>query len=147
MEKIQFSITVEASRERVWEILWQEDNYKKWTSVFTEGSHAITDNWKEGSKVLFMDPNGNGIVSIVESNKPCTFMSFRHIGEIQNNIEDTTSDKVKEWAGSMENYSLSIENSLTRLQVEMDIAEAYKDYFLNTWPKALDKVKQLAEEK
>ena len=33
----------------------------------------------------------------------------------------------------------------TELVVDMDITEQYKDYFIKTWPRALDKVKELAE--
>ena len=29
--------------------------------------------------------------------------------------------------------------------VDMDVTDEYKDYFKETWPKALDKLKQLAE--
>ena len=45
----------------------------------------------------------------------------------------------------MENYTLKNVNGKTELNVDMDIAEQYKDYFITTWPKALEKVKELAE--
>jgi hypothetical protein len=45
----------------------------------------------------------------------------------------------------MENYTLTDENGKTRLAVDMDITDEYKDYFLKTWPVALEKVKELAE--
>ena len=48
-------------------------------------------------------------------------------------------------AGGMENYTLKNVNGKTELNVDMDIAEQYKDYFITTWPKALEKVKELAE--
>ncbi|WP_371079172.1 hypothetical protein, partial [Salmonella enterica] len=109
------STQINASREKVWSTLWEDASYRAWTSAFTEGSHAQTDNWKEGSKVLFLDGNGRGMVSMVAVNRPNEFMSFRHLGEIHNGVEDTTSDKVKEWAGSHENYTLTDEGSGTLL--------------------------------
>ena len=36
-------------------------------------------------------------------------------------------------------------NGKTELIVDMDITDDYKDYFEKTWPKALTKVKELAE--
>lgn len=145
MEKMKFSIHINAPKEKVWQTLWNDASYRKWTSAFMEGSHAITDNWKVGSKVLFMDPKGNGMVSTVAVNKPNEFMSFKHLGEVKNGVEDTTSDKIKGWAGAMENYTLKGNNGKTELLVEMDVNDDFKDYFVNTWPKALDKLKESAE--
>jgi uncharacterized protein YndB with AHSA1/START domain len=145
MEKMKFSVSINAPKEKVWQTLWNDASYRKWTSAFMEGSHAVTDNWKEGSKVLFMDPKGNGMVSTVAANKPNEYMSFKHLGEVKNGVEDTTSDKVKGWAGAMENYTLKGTNGKTELLVEMDITEDFKDYFVKTWPKALDKLKETAE--
>ena len=95
MEKINFATTINAPREKVWKVLWDDASYRNWTSVFTEGSYAKTDNWKEGSKVLFLSPEGDGMVSKVASNKPNKFMSFEHLGVVKNGVEDTESESVK----------------------------------------------------
>ena len=145
MERKSFSISVNASREKIWDILWSDSSYRQWTSVFAEGSRAETD-WKKGSKVLFHDGKGDGMVSTIIENIPNEFMSIKHLGEVKKGIEDTTSEKVKQWAGAMENYTLTEVNGKTELNVDMDIAEEYKDYFLTTWPKALEKIKELAEQ-
>lgn len=145
MQKLNFSITIHASKEKVWKTLWEDDSYRKWTSVFCEGSYAVTDNWKEGSKVLFLSPGGNGMVSTVAANKPTDFMSFKHLGTVKDNVEDVSSEKVNEWAGAHENYTLKEAAGVTVLTVEMDITEDFKEYFVNTWPKALEQLKALAE--
>jgi uncharacterized protein YndB with AHSA1/START domain len=145
MEKINFSTRINAPRERVWKVLWNDDSYKEWTSAFMEGSYAETDNWKEGSKVLFLGPGGEGMVSTVAKNKPNEFMSFKHLGVVKNGVEDTESESAKGWAGSMENYRLTDENGKTKLEVDMDSTDEFKDYFEKTWPVALEKVKELAE--
>ena len=144
MERKSFSISVNASREKIWDVLWSDGSYRQWTSVFAEGSRAETD-WKKGSKVLFHDGKGDGMVSTIIENIPNEFMSIKHLGEVKNGIEDTASEKVKQWAGAMENYTLTEVDGKTELNVDMDIAEEYKDYFLTTWPKALEKIKELAE--
>ena len=76
MEKKQFKILINAPREKVWEKLWNDASYREWTSVFSEGSAAETD-WKEGSRVLFTDGKGNGMVSTIAVKKPNEVMSFR----------------------------------------------------------------------
>ena len=144
MERKEFTIDINAPREKVWDVLWQDDSYRKWTSVFSEGSHAETD-WKKGSKVLFLDGKGSGMIAKIAENIPNEYMSIQHLGMLNDGVEDFESAKVKEWAGALENYTLENKEGKTPLVVDMDIAEEYKDYFANTWPKALDKVKELAE--
>jgi len=145
MQKIHFSTSINAPREKVWNVLWNDNSYREWTSAFAEGSYAKTDNWKEGSKVLFLDPKGSGMVSTVAKNKQNEFMSFKHLGVVKEGIEDTESESVQGWAGAMENYSLTESSGATKLDVDMDITDDFKDYFLKTWPVALEKVKELAE--
>ena len=145
MKKLNFSTNINAPKKKVWDILWNDSTYRAWTSAFAEGSYARTDNWKEGSKVLFLDPKGDGMVSLVAKNNPNEFMSFKHLGEVKNGIEDTSRDKVKGWSGAMENYTLKEQNGTTTLLVEMDSTDEFNDYFSKTWPKALDKLKSLAE--
>jgi uncharacterized protein YndB with AHSA1/START domain len=144
MEKQEFKIAIDAPREKVWNILWADDSYPAWTAPFSEGSHAITD-WKKGSKVLFLDGKGMGMVSKIDEAVPNEFMSFLHLGMVKDGVEDTTSDEVKGWAGAHENYILKDAQGKTELQVELDIDEKHKDYFIETFPKALQKVKELAE--
>jgi hypothetical protein len=145
MEKKEFKISIHAPKEKVWKILWQDASYRKWTSAFTEGSYAVTDDWKEGSKVLFLDGKGEGMVSKVETNRPNEFMSIKHLGIVKNGVEDMDSEQTKQWAGARENYTLNEAGGITTLTVEMDITDEYKDYFMNTWPKALAQVKLLSE--
>lgn len=145
MEKLVFNISITATPEKVWNILWTDATYRKWTSAFTEGSHAVTD-WKEGSKVLFLDGNGMGMVSRIAVNRPNEYMSIEHLGEVKDGVEDTTSDRVKAWAGAHENYTLKKNNDQTELTIDMDITEEFKEMFAQIWPKALANVKQLSEQ-
>lgn len=145
MQKISFSTPINAPKEKVWEMLWNLDGYRTWTSAFTEGSDVKTDNWKEGSKVLFIDANGSGMVATVAAHKPNEFMSFKHLGMLIDGVEDTSSEKVMSWAGAFENYSLEGENGTSTLSVEMDVTDDFKDYMQKTWPVALEKVKGMCE--
>ncbi|SKB56451.1 hypothetical protein SAMN05660903_01467 [Salegentibacter salinarum] len=43
MERKEFISTINASREKVWEVLWSDDTYPKWTAPFSEGSRAESD--------------------------------------------------------------------------------------------------------
>ena len=144
MVRKEFKTTIDASREKVWSALWEDANYQVWTSVFAEGSKAETD-WKKGSKVLFTDGKGSGMVSRIADNIPNEYMSIEHLGFMKNGVEDTTSPEVKKWAGAKENYTLKSVEGKTEVVVDMDLTEEYKDYFIETWPKALAKLKEIAE--
>lgn len=148
METMKFNAEINASPAKVWDVLWGEASYPVWTAAFAEGSHVETD-WQKGSKVLFLDGNNRGMVSRIADHVPNQFMSIEHLGEYKDGVEDYDSPSVKEWAGAKENYTLSPSNGGTHLLIEMDMGGSDTgmiDYFKNTWPKALNKVKELAEQ-
>lgn len=144
MEKLTFNTRIQASPEKVWDVLWDHDHYRAWTAVFSEGSHAETD-WQEGSKVLFVNDKGSGMVSRVAERKDNRVMIFQHLGMIKDGVEDTQSDEVKPWSGGLERYFLEPSDGFTNLRVELDAPDDFKDYFTQTFPAALNKVKELAE--
>jgi uncharacterized protein YndB with AHSA1/START domain len=146
MKTHQFKVNINAPKEKVWQVLWEKSSYEKWTSAFAEGSTVETDGWKKGTKVLFGDGKGSGMVAEVADNIPNEFMSFRHLGEFKDGVEDTTSDKVKEWAGALENYRLTGEGASTELVVEIDVNDEWLAFFEQAWPKALQNIKTQAEQ-
>ncbi len=145
-EKKIFKIVINADAKKVWFSLWDDSHYRKWTSVFCEGSYLVTDHWKEGSKVHFLTPEGKGMYSIVAEYKPYEKMFFTHIGNVDNFQELPLDDEVKQWTGATENYTLTETDGKTTWKVEIDLEEKSADYFDKTFPVALEKVKQLAED-
>jgi hypothetical protein len=145
MERKQFTVTIAAPREKIWAVLWNYNTYRQWTSAFAPTSHAVTD-WKKGSKALFLNAKGSGMVSRIEENKPYEYMSIEHLGEVKDGVEDTTSDRVKQWAGAHENYTLKNVEGKTELIVDMDLNDEFAAMFDSIWPKALAKVKELSEQ-
>ncbi|UUC45100.1 SRPBCC domain-containing protein [Flavobacterium cerinum] len=144
MKILQFKIDIKASRTAVWNALWEDSNYRKWTQVFSEGSIAISD-WKEGSKVLFLDNSQNGMYSIIDQMVTGELMSFQHIGVVKNGNEEPLDDETEKWSGAKENYILIDLGDVTQLEVSMDITEDFEDYFQQKFPLALEIVKEIAE--
>ncbi|HSD15485.1 MAG TPA: hypothetical protein VLB74_12615 [Flavobacterium sp.] len=145
MKKIKFTVVIGASKEKVWNVLWNDDTYQKWTSVFSEGSKAVSD-WKEGSKIHFLDANNNGMFSMIDKRVENEIMNFKHIGNVKDGVEQPLDAATEIWSGSMENYALSETDGITTLKTEMDIIEDYQDFFNEKFPLALDLVKKMAEE-
>lgn len=146
MKKEKFTIAIAAPKEKVWQILWDDTTYRKWTAVFSEGSKAVSD-WKEGSKIHFVNENNDGMFSVIDKLVDNEIMNFKHLGMLKNGIELPEDEITKSWSGSMENYLLSNADYGTLLTVEIDIVEEYLAYFNEKFPLALSKVKELAEEK
>ncbi len=145
MSKLNFSVKIKASRQKIWHVLWNDATYRKWTSIFCEGSYAVSD-WKEGSKILFLTPAGDGLYSTIAKSTANEFMSFKHLGVLKNGKEMPIDEETKKWSGATENYTLKEAEGLTELTVEMDITEEHKKYFEDAFPKALGKVKELSEQ-
>jgi len=144
MNKLTYTIMINAPREKVWKVLWNDTSYRAWTQVFSEGSHAVTD-WEEGSRVTFLSGNGEGMFSVIEKKINNEYMSFRHLGVVKEGKEQPVDEESKKWSGAMENYTLSEKEGQTELKVEIDTAEDIENYFNETFPKALAKIKSLSE--
>jgi len=148
MDKLHFSIEINAPKEKVWNTMLNKDTYEAWTTAFAKGSHYVGD-WDQGSKILFLAPDEKGklggMVSRIKESRLHEFVSIEHLGVVSDGIEDTTSDAVKPWAGSLENYTLKDNNGKTELIVEMDINEEFKEMFEGMWPNALQLLKEIAE--
>jgi len=100
--------------------------------------------------MLFLGPDETGtmggMVSRIKENRPYEYISMEHIGIFQDGKEDTSSEVAKEWAGALENYTLKEMGDRTEVLVDMDTSEEeYEEMFQTTWPKALQKLKELAE--
>jgi len=141
MATLAFSTKINAPKEKVWETLWNDQSYRKWTTPFMEGSYAESD-WNEGSKISFLTPSGDGMFSTIQKKTPPVEMVFKHIGEVKNGVEE-----IKDWGDASESYHLSETNGTTDLAVElkMDDSPEFEKYFTDTFPKALEIIKQLSE--
>lgn len=152
MKKIQFKKEINASAQKVYETmlgLKNKASYEHWTAAFNPTS-TYEGSWDNGSKILFVgtDENGKkgGMVSEIVAHRPAEFVSIRHYGFLDGDTEITTGEQVEKWAGGHENYSFQESNGVTTVTVEMDSVDEYLDYFNNTYPKALDKLKEISEE-
>ncbi|WP_228236966.1 SRPBCC domain-containing protein [Allomuricauda sp. M10] len=151
MKKIQYKKEINASADKVYNTMLGLDTiktYEQWTAEFNPTS-TYEGSWEKGSKIYFVgtDENGKrgGMVSEIADNVPFQFVSIRHYGILDGDTEVTEGPEVEKWAGSLENYALQEQNGVTTLTVETDVADDYLDYFNSTWPKALNKLKELAE--
>jgi hypothetical protein len=141
INRLTFSISIKADTTVIWKALWDEHAYRDWVSVFSEGSYAITDHWKEKSKVHFLGPDNNGIYSLIVIHIPNKVMAFKHLGLVVNGKEQPIDDDTKKWSGATESYTLSEGNDSNILTVNIDVMDEHLDFMKSTFPKALEIIK------
>lgn len=145
MQKIHFSIVINAPVSKVWETMLQDSTYREWTKIFGETSHYKGD-WTKGSDMFFLGGDeGSGMYSRIKENRLYEFVSIEHLGFIKGGTIDTTSDEVKKWTPAFENYTFKSLPEGTEVSVDMDINDEYKASFEDMWPKSLTLLKQISE--
>ncbi|MDQ1280787.1 MAG: hypothetical protein QG670_2050 [Thermoproteota archaeon] len=143
-KKIQFPIEIKAPRERVWNTLWEDKTLRDWANIVDEGTYMVGE-MKEGREVQFISSvSGYGVTSLIEKLVPNEFVSFRQIADTKNSGE---REREKEWTGGTESYSLVEKDGVTTLTVELDVPRGQEETFKIRFPKALERVKILAEKK
>ncbi len=148
METLHFTIQINAQPEVVYQALIDPDHFQEWTSAFSPTSH-FKGTWEKGTTMHFLaeDENGNmaGMISRIKENIPNEFISIEHYGWIQNGEEITEGKDVEAMKGALENYTITQNGDQTELKVDSDTFPELKDYFLDAWPKALEKLKNICE--
>jgi len=151
MKRLQFKVSIDTSADQVYDKmlgLTQKLTYEQWTAVFNPTS-TYEGNWKKGEKMRFIgtDEKGEkgGLVSEIVDNVPNRFVSIRHYGLVKGNAEITEGPEVEKWANGLENYNFEENSGSTTVKVDLDITDEFQDYMEQTYPKALDKLKELCE--
>jgi len=142
MKEMQFLVEISATKEKVWDTLWQAETFRQWASIIDPGTY-MTGELKEGNEVQFISSeNGYGVTSLVEKLTPGEFLLLRHSADTQ---EEGKRERAQEWTGGKESYSLVEEGNTTILTASFDVPPELEEYFRVNYPKALERVKELAE--
>ena len=150
MKKLEYSTAIDATPEEVWHAMLDQDTYQQWTTPFGEGGH-YEGGWNKGDKILFLGPEGEtgsegeGMVSEIAESRPHEFVSIRHLGIVKDGVEDTESEEARKWAPAYENYTFTSRDGGTLLDVSVETTEEAAEWMDNAWPKALAKLKEVAE--
>lgn len=142
MKQLQFSTEITAAKARVWDILWQDKTFREWAGIIDPETHMVGD-LIEGGEVQFISAaNGYGVTSLVEKLIPDEFLLLRHSADTQ---EAGKRDREKQWTGGMESYLLTEKDGITTLTVALDVPLELEEEFTISYPKSLQRVKELAE--
>ncbi|WP_294199254.1 SRPBCC domain-containing protein [uncultured Chryseobacterium sp.] len=145
METLSYEIVINAPRQKVWDVLWNERTYSEWTQFFSPGC-VMKSDWKIGGKTYFLNSEGAGMVSTIDSLKEPDQIIFKHLGMLdKDGNEDTESMEVKQWSGCFEKYILIDFGGKTKLHVEVQNEKEWEDHMNSGFTQGLEVIKKLAE--
>jgi hypothetical protein len=147
-DKLHFEIDIHASPEQVYERITDDLYYRMWAAEFYPGSFYV-GSWDKNESIQFViiDKEGRlqGIFSRIEENVRNKFISIEHLGVIVDG-EKVSGPEAASWKGAHENYTLEKADNFTRMSVDIDNMEEMEKYLLETWPIALNKLKEICEQ-
>lgn len=147
MKTLHFETVIDASPETVWDTMLGKATYPKWVDAAWPGS-TYHGEWKEGAQIRFTGADGGGgTLGEVTELDPYSKVDLHHIAVLlDDGSEDRISEMAQTWIGSTETYAFARENGSTKLDVALTIPAEWVDEFADGWPKALEALKQLAEQ-
>jgi hypothetical protein len=102
METLSFEKVIDAPKQKIWDILWNE-NLQRMDEIFQSGL-CMKSDWKVGGKTYFLNSEGEGMVSTIDSIEQPDQIIFKHLGMIdKEGNEDIHSKEVMEWSGVLKN--------------------------------------------
>jgi hypothetical protein len=152
MKKLQFKVSILAPANRVYDVMLGISNkstYEQWTALFNPTS-TFEGSWEKETKILFLgvDEQGvqGGMISKIVDNIPNRFVSIQHYGLIKDGKEITEGPEVEKWANGFENYTFEENDGTTNVTVDLDTTEEFVEYMNQSYPNALNKLKEICEQ-
>lgn len=145
LRKKTYSASIEASAEKIWDVLFNPETYSRWTAPFGEGS-SYEGKLQTGERIRFFSNDESGMwAKISYCDKP-NLIIFQHLGVLKDG-EELPVNPDDDWTGAFESYTLKQKDKVTYLQVEVETTPEMAGYFDEHFPIALEKVKELASDK
>lgn len=148
MKRLHFSIQIKSQPHIIYHALTDSEQFAIWSNVFDPNSH-VEGSWEKGSLVRFMtyDSTGKlcGLLSRVRDNIPNRKIHLDHVGVLEDGLEIFEGPKVDKIKGASEIYHVLPQREHTLLEVESDAIMDLDSYLNQTWPLALEKLKELCE--
>lgn len=148
MRILEFSIKINAPVDHVYQTMVDKNHFKQWISAFG-AEFSFKGSWGKGEKIIYLAPDENGVmhgmISHIKENIPNEQIFVQPCGILENGQEILEGEKVHGLNQSYEKYTFDQQGDITTVTVETAVYEDLEDYFTETWPQALDKLKAICE--
>ena len=123
MKLLEFKTQINAPADKVWKVLFTQDENRNWPSAVNEGTY-FEGNWEEGSVMRFLDDENNGMYNQIEKNIPNRELVMKHLGWIYDG-ELSPQD----WEDSTVTYLLESNETSTLLIAKVNALDEFVDFF------------------
>jgi hypothetical protein len=148
MKKIQHSIEINASKEKIWETLWSDKTFRDWSNIIDEGTY-LDGELEEGNEINFIGSSEGGasygVTSKIEKLIPNQFILLAKTADIIVDKDGKIEKRAEQWTGGMESYELEDNNGNVKLTIIEEIPDELLEYFDAKIPEVLKRVKVLSE--
>lgn len=142
-----YSIEIDAPREVIWKLLVGRDSFGKWCEPFSPRPLFYEGEWALGQEIKYLTTTKEGLrvgtIGTIDEYVPNSHSRCTFSGVVENGQETRGGDS--EWIGTREQYDLTGDSAPYTLTVVGDFTDDMVDFFDDTWPKALQALKALAE--
>ena len=142
MDTLSLNVSTIACKYPFCRLLTDDDTFRQWAARFVAGCCNGVD-WRMVDRVRHMDPDGNGMICLIEENRPPDIRSMRFASVANAGNHDAESEVARVWVGCRETYKLREADGGRELTVRVDTREGYKANFDEAWQRALSNVKSL----
>lgn len=142
MKELHFTTDIRATQQKVWDTLWQDATLREWAGVIDPGTYMRGELVEGGTIEFISAENGYGVTSLVAKVVPGEYLLLKHQADTKQSGEAKRDDQ---WTGGNETYSLTSKDDVTTLTATFDTPAELEEYFHDAYPKALAKVKEIAE--
>ncbi|MVZ62068.1 SRPBCC domain-containing protein [Sphingobacterium humi] len=149
MKTLYFNISINASPEKVHELMLAKPSYQQWTKAFSPSS-SYQGDWSEGFKIFFVSTEDeqvdSGMIARVEKNTAGDIVIIRHMGVLSKEGELYEGPGIDDWKNALEIYRFKAENGGTNLLCSLELnSTEHEAMFAEMWPKALIALKEICE--
>jgi len=148
MKNLKFSIDIQSSPAHVYDTMIHPNLLLDWLRVFSVDS-SYSGDWDKGGYITFTTINENGILCglkcVVEENNLNELIVLQPIELMEGEEFFTSPEKLNDLEKTSEKYIFEETEDGARLRIEAVVIEEQEEYFLETWPIALSKIKTMCE--
>lgn len=132
------TVEINAPSAKVWDVLFEPENLKKWAAAFYPGTYAES-TWEHGAIVKWFGGGQMGAKGRVEEVSTGSLMVVRY-------WDDPNADETKPLDNYIERYELVESGGKTELKITSGpLPIEYVEKHVPMWDKALELIKGLAE--
>jgi uncharacterized protein YndB with AHSA1/START domain len=137
-----YNIFIKSTPENLWHKMLDSESYKYWTQEF-EPTSCYSGKLELGEEIQFLSIDGSGMLVKVAKYEKYIIIGFEIIGFVDNGNKILN----QEIPNGVEEYYFEPAENGTELKIIVDTTPDYDEDMNKMWPKALLKLKELAESK